>query len=440
MNSFIRIWLGQLVSSVGSGLTSFALSMWVLKQTGSATQFALISLAAILPLVLLAAPMGVLIDRWGRRRCMLLGDTFTAVNVLATAFLLGWGHFPIWAVYITVTLSSAGQSLQSSAFFAAVSTLVPEQHRVRANAMADMGPIVGVMAAPPLAGFLMSVVPLQRLLWVDFATYCVAVVALLSARFVEPAVKVEDAGEPKGSFWADATEGIRYLRERSDLFALLLFFALCNLIAEIAQVLLVPYSLRTLSGQAAGVVMGAGGVGLMLGALVMVVWPGPRRRVFGILGFTLVQGVAFALMGVGGGLAFVAAAACLSGFTIPTCNALSGAIWQGQVAPERQGRVFAVRSMLGWSTPPLAYVSAGPLADHVFEPLFADGGALAGGWLGTGPGRGIALILIGIGVLTVLLALVASLTRPLRKLDALTAVKDPAPASQLPAEAAAPGL
>ncbi|MFO8150791.1 MAG: hypothetical protein R6T93_10875, partial [Trueperaceae bacterium] len=73
-------------------------------------------------------------------------------------------------------------------------------------------------------------------------------------------------------------------------------------------------------------------------------------------------------------------------------NGCSQAIWQNKTAPDVQGRVFAVRRMIAWSSMPLAYLVAGPLADHVFGPLLDEGGALVGSVgriIGTGEGRGI---------------------------------------------------
>ena len=108
-------------------------------------------------------------------------------------------------------------------------------------------------------------------------------------------------------------------------------------------------------------------------------------------------------------------------FALPVLNGSSQALWQTKVAPELQGRVFAVRRMVAWSTLPLAYIIAGPLADHVFEPLLAAGGPLAGSvgqLIGVGKGRGIALMLILIGVLIVLAVAAACRIPRLVRLEA----------------------
>ncbi|MEJ2734979.1 MAG: MFS transporter, partial [Anaerolineae bacterium] len=88
MNTFLTIWLGQVVSVVGSGLTSFALGVWVFEQTGSATQFALIGLSAVLPRVILSPLAGAIVDRWDRRRVMILSDAGAGLSTLAIVALL----------------------------------------------------------------------------------------------------------------------------------------------------------------------------------------------------------------------------------------------------------------------------------------------------------------------------------------------------------------
>jgi hypothetical protein len=107
-------------------------------------------------------------------------------------------------------------------------------------------------------------------------------------------------------------------------------------------------------------------------------------------------------------------------------------VWQRTVPREIQGRVFAARSTIALSIVPLASLAAGPLADRVFEPAMADGGAWAGvlgPFVGAGRGRGIALILVASGAMILLLGAAASLLRPLRRLDEPAEAADEAAAA-----------
>jgi hypothetical protein len=109
-------------------------------------------------------------------------------------------------------------------------------------------------------------------------------------------------------------------------------------------------------------------------------------------------------------------------FSVPIIIGCLQAIWQTKVAADIQGRVFAVRRMVGLASLPLAMLVAGPLAEGLFEPWLAPGGLLAdsiGRLIGTGPSRGIGLLFILLGSLTALGVLVATRSRPLIEVEAI---------------------
>jgi hypothetical protein len=95
---------------------------------------------------------------------------------------------------------------------------------------------------------------------------------------------------------------------------------------------------------------------------------------------------------------------------MPILNGSSQALWQSKTAPDVQGRVFAVRRMIAQFTQPFAIILAGPLIDRIFQPLMNDGGRLAdsvGRIIGTGPGRGTALLFVLLGLFTVIVTIIA---------------------------------
>jgi hypothetical protein len=148
--------------------------------------------------------------------------------------------------------------------------------------------------------------------------------------------------------------------------------------------------------------------------MVMSAWGGPRRRMRGIVAGGVMVGMSMMITGLRPWGATVAAGLFLFNFWAPVMNGCSQAVWQVKVPPELQGRVFAIRRMIATCTAPVCYLVAGPLADGVFAPLMAPGGALAGplGPLlgGTGPGRGIGLVFVVMGGMCVLVAIAGLLS------------------------------
>lgn len=417
--AFGVVWLGQVLSLFGSHLVGFVLGVWVYQQTKSVTAFSLISFFTILPEIALLPAAGVIVDRWDRRRVMLLGVLGSGACGVVLAALALAGSLQVWQIYLMVTVSSAFQSVQFPALSASITLLVPRRHLSRANGMVSLGTSLAMVVAPLVAGAFLGVVGLTNVLLINVGAYVFAVVTLSAVRMARP--EQAPAGEGRlRSFGRDAAQVWRYVAGQRELVALLLLFAITNFTTGIVQVLLPPLILSFTTAEVLGTVMSAGGVGVVLGSVFVSVWGGPRRRMRAIFITSGVRGVVLFLAVLEPDPFLVGAAACVFLFCDPIIFICSQAIWQTKVASDVQGRVFAMRRLVTLSAIPLAYLVAGPLADHVFEPWMAAGGAggrALGGVLGTGPGRGIALLFIVLGLLTVLTVCAGFLYRPLRELE-----------------------
>lgn len=405
MRVFLTVWFGQVVSLLGSGLTSFALGVWVYQRTGSVTQFALIAFFASLPGLILSPIAGALVDRWDRRRTLILSDCLAAATSVVLLALL-WDEsrnlLAVWHIYALTAIASVANALQWPAFTAATTLLVPRAQYGRASGLTQMGMAVAQIVSPFLGALMLQWVRMRGILLVDLATFAIAVLTLLAVTFREPE-RAPEAGVPR-SLWQESKVGWTYLRERPGLLALLVLFASTNFSVGLLQALLPPLILSFASPASLGAVLSVAGVGMLAGTLAMGVWGGPKRRVHGIFAGLLVQGLVLFAGGWRPSLGLVGTAAFVFLFTVPIVNGCSQVIWQVKVPPGLQGRVFAVRRMVALSSLPAAYFLAGPLADRVFEPLLAPGGALAasvGSLIGVGEGRGISFLFVLLGALMV---------------------------------------
>ncbi len=425
MHGFLVIWFGQLVSLLGSGLTSFALGVWLYEQTGRATPFALTVLFGSLPRILLSPVAGSLADRWNRRWLMILTDTGSALLTLAAFILLQFSSLQIWMVYLIAALASVFSAFQEPAYTASITMLVPKKDLARASGLGSLSQALESLLTPLAAGFLFIAIGLTGIFLIDFITYFAAIAALLIIRIPQPVLRppgctqpqplenipVEDAegaglspgaaGKPatastRPSFWQDTVFGWNYLKQRSGLFGLLWFYALVNFFLNFSMVLLGPMVLAQHTPREYGLAQMFFGLGALAGSLVLSAWGGPKgRRVPVIIGFIALAGIGLTLAGISASMFAIAAGMFILLFNIPLASGSSQAIFQVKVAPDVQGRVFAIRSMISRSVTPLAFLLAGPLADRFLEPLMEADGALGssllGSWLGTGPGRGIGL-------------------------------------------------
>lgn len=417
--TFFVVWSGQLVSLVGSNLTSFGLSIWVFLETGSVTQLAVILLASQLPQLLMTPVAGALVDRWDRRWAMILADTGAAVGTLAIAILFATGNLETWNLTLALAFSGLFQAFQWPAYSAAITLLIPKAQYGRAAGLVQLADALGQVAAPLLAGAILVMSGIAAILILDVVTFLVAVITLLIVRF--PAPERSKAGEEgAGNLWQETLFGFRYLGQRHALLALLGYFALLNLVFGFITPLFIPLILSFAGEAAVGIVFSAAATGMLVGSLVASAWGGPRGKVAWLLVTGVVLGLMLMVVGWQESLVVITVAGWLGFAVVPTGNAASQAIWQAKVEPDVQGRVFAVRRLVGQGSLPLAYLLVGPLADNVLEPLMAEGGGLAdliGPLIGTGTGRGYALFFVVLGVVAIAGSVVAWLYPPLRHLE-----------------------
>ena len=419
MRTFFVIWSGQLVSTIGSGLTGFALGVWIYQETGSVTLFALNMLAYALANLLVSPIAGVLVDRYDRRWVMILSDTGAGLATLSIALLYVSGNLEVWNIILATAFTSAFSAFQWPAYSAVTTLLVPKEQLGRAGGMVQIGEAISQLLAPATAGVLFVTIGLGGVILIDFVTYLVAVLTLLIVRVPSPE-RSEAGEEGKGSIWQEAIFGWRYISARAGLLGLLLIFAAFNFVSGLIMPLITPLVLDMASPDLLGYVFSIAGAGMLVGTLVMSAWGGPKRRIHGVLGFLMLSGLFTSILGISPFIPFLAAAGFGLLFTLPIINGSSQAIWQSKVAPDVQGRVFSVRRMIAMSMTPLAYIVAGPLADRVFKPLLMEGGALAdsvGQLIGVGPGRGTGFMFVLVGAISVLVAAAGYLSPHVRNVE-----------------------
>jgi MFS transporter, DHA3 family, macrolide efflux protein len=425
--AFGIVWLGQVISFIGSGMSSFALGVWIYQKTGSVTQFALTSLFIVLPRVVLGPLAGALVDRWDRRHVMLISDAGGGLSILAIGLLSLGGRLEIWHIYLAIFATGLFDTLRWPAMTAATTQLVPKEHIGRASGMLQIVSAGTMLISPLFAGALMGSLGLQGVLLADFATFLFSILSLVFIRIPRPETTAEGRAG-RGSLLHEAAYGWKYITARSGLLTLLVFLALANFLMEMSVVLFTPMLLSFASTAVLGRAMSLGGIGYLVGSIVMSVWGCPKRRIQTVMVSMLLMGVFMILIGLRAHLPLVMVSIPLCMFFLPITVSANQAIWQNRVAPDVQGRVFAIRQAFIQATPLLAYLFTGPLTDKVFEPLLKVGGPLAGNIgqiIGVGTGRGAALLFVCAGLFLLLVSAIGYLSPRLRLVENESPVKKP---------------
>jgi MFS transporter, DHA3 family, macrolide efflux protein len=370
--AFVILWSGQFVSLAGSGLSSFALGVYAYLHTGSVTTLGLVYALAYLPFVLAAPFTGPLVDRWGPRRALVVSNVGAGIVMLVLAASLAFGSFAVWHLYLAVACISATGALEMPAFESSIPALVGKRRLGRANGMRMVAEGASRLLAPVAAGFLLLAIHISGVILMDCLSYTLALVTLAAVRIPR---YHESAGAPAprattpSSLLHDFGQAWHYIAARPGLVALLVFTALVNFCGGFVQLLITPLVLALGSPAALGTVLSFAGIGMLVASVAMSVWGGPRRRIAGILGFSLVMGAAMVVGALRPSIVLIAAAGFVvlgSSAIVIACNQV---VWQTKVEPALLGRAMALLGMAFTAPELLAYALAGLTADRVFVPL-----------------------------------------------------------------------
>jgi len=383
---FLTIWGGQALSLFGSRLVQFGLIWWLTRSTDSATVLALAGLMAYVPTVFLGPFAGVLIDRWNRRRVMILADGAIAVATAVLALLFALGRASVPWVYGVLFVRAVGGAFHWPAMQAATTRMVPPQHLSRVAGLDQSLRGLAMVLSPPLGAVLLELLHVQGVLAIDVITAVLAVTPLLWIRIPEASDRGEGVGA--SSILGGLVEGFRFAVRWRGVILLIGALALMNFVVNPAFVLLPLYVTRVLDGGALqlGSLQGIFGIGFVLGGVLLAVWGGFQRRIVTALLAVAVMGVGIVGMGVTphGWVILVGGALFVVGLMEPIANGSIVATLQASIPEGMQGRVFALLGSATQAVVPLGLALSGPLSDRYGIQLWFVIGGIAYLFVGFG--------------------------------------------------------
>ncbi len=430
LRRFLILWTGQLLSGIGTGMSAFALGVHVFRNTGSVTGFATVVLCLFVPSIILKPVGGVCADRFDRRRMMIIGDTGAAAGILFVFAMLSTRPAVLWPIYVGVGISSAFSAFQNPAYKAAVTDLLTPEQYSRAAGLVQLAASAQHLLSPVAAGVLMGVATIGTVLLVDTVTFGGAIITLIvvgpfgASVATGPAARavgaVADGAGATGTtgfaqqtqrFFRDLRDGWHAVAAHGQVLRIVVVLSLVTLFVGFLQTLFGPMVLTFTDARTLGTVQSVSALGMVATSVLLGLATIRTRYHEMLLVGLAVAGVSLALLGTTTHLVPLTVAFFLFFAALPLVNTGAEVLIRTGIANEQQGRAWGIIGILSQAGYLGAYLSAGVLADRVFEPLFAESAALAasvGRVIGTGPGRGMGFILCLSGIcLTALTAVVA---------------------------------
>lgn len=397
---FFVVWTGQAFSLFGSALVQFTLIWYLTKSTGSATVLATATLLGLLPKIFFSPIAGIWIDRWNRRRVMIISDSIIAFATLILIILFTTGWIQIWHIYVILLIRGVGGVFHYPSMQASTSLMVPREHLPRVAGMNHTLAGVNDIVAPPLGALLLGLLPMQSVLLIDITTAVVAVGTLLFVSIPQPQKQVDAQGRVlKTTFWQDLGIGFIYILHWPGMLILILIAILINFLLAPMNSFIPLMVTRIFNGGALqlGWTDSLFGIGVILGGVALTAWGGFKKRIVTVLAGIIGIGVAVVVAGAAPAVLYPVflAGFFLLGFMEVITNGPLIALMQANVDPDKQGRVMTLLSASTSAMSPISLLLAAPVADKL----------------------GIRVWYIGGGILCVVIALAAFLIKPLMEIE-----------------------
>ena len=419
MKMFMILVTGQLISSVGSGLTDFGLAIYVLGLTGSVTATSIVSICAFLPSILLAPVGGVLADHYDRRVMMIIGELLSGLGLVICLASVMSANPSLVVICIGVGVSSIFTALMEPAFKATITDLLSEEDFAKAGGMVQIANNAKLLISPAIAGLLLQITSVSTLIFIDILTFFTTVftIAAVKRGMVTKPKCIKDAGL---SFSREMKEGIDAIRGESGIVTMIVIMTIVCFCLGFVQILSKPLVLAFAGETELGILTTVIALGMMVGSIVISCMKNAKSYVRMLSAGLLGCGIFFALIGARENLFLIAIFGFMMFVFMPAVQIAAEVLIRKNLANEVQGRAFGMISFITQMGTIIAYILAGALSDYVFEPFMCGNSSFAvniGKVLGAGSGRGNALLILIVGMALAILGIVVYRLKSVKMLE-----------------------
>lgn len=417
MKKFTILVAGQFISSIGSGLTDFGLAIYVLRLTGSVTATSILSICAFLPSIVLAPIGGVLADHYDRRLMMILGELFSGLGLVICLISVMSANPSIFVICSGAAISSLFSALMEPAFKATITDLLCEEDYARAGGMVQIAFNSKLLISPAVAGLLLRVTPVSTLIIIDIFTFFTTVFVIA---FVRKGMAVQQKSTKSLNFAIEMKEGVKAIRGKRGVVAMIVIMSIAVFCLGFVQILSKPLILAFAGETELGLLATVSAFGMMAGSIAISMMKNIKSHVRLLSSGLFGCGIFFALMGVRENLILIAVFGFMMFVFLPFVQIGAEVLIRKNLANEVQGRAFGLISFITQMGYIFAYILSGLLADYVFEPFMKGTSPLVvniGNVIGTGNGRGIALLILIAGLLLAVVGIVVSMLKSVKALE-----------------------
>ena len=399
LKQYLLLWSTQSLSTLGSGMTSYALTLWLYQKTGLALETAMLQICTFAPYVLMSIFAGALSDRWNKKLTMLGCDLFAAMSTVAVLVLALTGRLAGWHLYLINAFNGLMNTIQRPAGEVAATMLIPKESYQRTSGLRSLSDSLNNILTPVFATAVFSFGGLSAVIAVDLITFAAAFTVLgVFIKIPEP----QSAQKEKTSLLRSAREGLAWLKSKPVVLYLILFLAGINLVASAYNAVLPAMILSKQGGgkAALGLVNAAVGAATLVGSMIVMAARKPEDRIRMIwLSLFFSMSTENFLLALGKTPLVWCIGAVCGWIAIPYMGANLDVILRTEIPENMQGRVFSCRNTLQFFTIPVGYYLGGMLTDKVFEPFMqGKSGTVLNTLFGSGKGSGAAMLFSVLGL------------------------------------------
>ena len=398
---FLILWTGQLLSKTGSGISAFAIGIYILNKTGSTTAFSMLLLAAFLPSVLLNPVGGIIADRKDRRFLIALGDSGSASGVLIIALSLFLdGNYIL--LFTGVSVISVFTALHSPAYKASVTDMLDESLYSKAAGMMQLAEASRYIISPAIAALLSGRISLTAILGIDLVSFIIAALTALLSRNTEVKRNTSFYAIEETSFKDDFISGVLFIRSEKELLTLLSVITFITFLTGVLQVLFAPILISASDSKTLGIVQSLSASGMIIGSTFISLFGKKRDHIKSLKLSIAAAGLFFFMTGFCKNVPGITLSAFCLYITLPSINTDIDVLFRMKINNKFQGRVWALISFITQTGMILSFTVTGFLAENFFNPLLDQNGFIAvtaGKLAGNSPEAGSKLMVMMSGIL-----------------------------------------